>query len=90
MDNMSTLERLEQITGFEGSYNVDLTDFIRVLSELAKQHRHQYEIVSIVNLPQAYVNLIYAVCCECGLIDWNYNLQDSWITDLGRDVLNEK
>lgn len=80
-------KRLEEITGFEGSFNVDMTDFIRVLSELAKEHRHQYEIVSIVGLPQAYVNLIYAVCCDCELIDWEYNLQGSFITDLGRDVL---
>lgn len=88
MDDMTVVkEILEEITGFQGSFNVDMTDFIRVLSELAKEHRHQLDIVSIVGLPQPYVNLIYAVCCDCDLIDWEYNLQGSFITDLGRDVL---
>ena len=86
--NNFVVEKLENITGFSGTYNMDMTDIIKILFLLAEKPMHQLDVISIVNLPERYVNLIYAVCDDNELMEYGSNLQSAWITDLGRESID--
>lgn len=80
--------KLEEITSLSGTNNMDFTDFARVLKELSFEKLTQEEIITKLNLPEAYVNLIYAVCSYNDLLGYGTRLQLSWITDLGRECID--
>ena len=89
----------QEIIGFSGSHNWDDQDMFNVLftcdnRELCKQYVHErngYGIVgaisNILKLNYNYVNTLFCIANEYGLVEYGTNLQYGWTTDKAKKVI---
>jgi len=98
--NMVIQYKLEEITGFSGTYNQDFTDFIRVIKLLASKVSvakcglrrveviMQEDVAHSLGLSEDYTRLIYSVLCSKNCLEYGTSLRGAWICELGEEVLN--
>jgi len=97
--NMVIQYKLEEITGFSGTYNQDFTDFIKVLELLASKISvgedglktidciMQEEVALCLDLSEAYIQLIYSVLCSKNCLEYGTSLRGAFVTELGEEAL---